>query len=140
LAFEKAAKYYEQALATLPRDRDSDPLRCDLMIALSDAQRRAGDTDYRWAMTEAVTIARSLGDSRRLAMAVLVSARPGGTMANGTVVDRELIALFEEALAGLRDGDDDVLRAKILAQLSAELLYTGEFDRRHRLSGEAVAI
>jgi tetratricopeptide (TPR) repeat protein len=91
-------------------------------------------------MTEAVTIARSLGDSRRLAMAVLLSARPGGTVANAAVVDQELIALFEEALAGLRDEDDDVLRAKILAQLSAELLYTGEIDRRHRLSGEAVAI
>ncbi len=141
LAFEEAAKYYEQSLAALQHhDRDGDLLRCDLMIALSDAQRRAGDADYRRAMTEAVTIARSLGDSRRLAMAALVSARPGGTMANATVVDHELIALFEEALAGLRDEDDDVLRAKILAQLSAELLYAGEFDRRHRLSGEAVAI
>src|SRR6202012_3443813 len=141
LAFEEAAKYYEQSLAALQHhDRDGDLLRCDLMIALSDAQRRAGEADYRRAMTEAITIARSLGDSRRLAMAVLVSARPGGTMANGTVVDQGLIALFEEALAGLRDEDDDVLRAKSLAQLSAELLYTVEFDRRHRLSGEAVAI
>ena len=141
LAFEEAAKYYEQSLAALQHhDRDGELLRCDLMIALSDAQRRAGETDYRRAMTEAVTIARSLGDSRRLAMAVLISARPGGTMANATVIDRELIALFEEALAGLRDEEDAVLRAKILAQLSAELLYTGESDRRHRLSGEAVAI
>jgi tetratricopeptide (TPR) repeat protein len=142
LAFEEAAKYYEQSLAALHQhhDRGGDLLRCDLTIALSDAQRRTGEADYRRAMTEAVTIARSLGDSRRLAMAVLVSARPGGTVANSTVVDQELIALFEEALAGLRDEDDDVLRAKILAQLSAELLYTGEFDRRHRLSGEAVAI
>src|ERR1019366_5200640 len=141
LAFEEAAKYYEQSLAALQHhDRGGDLLRCDLTIALSDAQRRAGEADYRRAMTEAVTIARSLGDSRRLARAVLVSPGPGGTMANAAVVDQELIALFEEALAGLRDEDDDVLRAKILAQLSAELLYTGEFDRRHRLSGEAVAI
>jgi class 3 adenylate cyclase/tetratricopeptide (TPR) repeat protein len=141
LAFEEAAKYYEQSLAALQHhDRGGDLLRCDLTIALSDAQRRAGEADYRRAMTEAVTIARSLGDSRRLAMAVLLSARPGGTVANAAVVDQELIALFEEALAGLRDEDDDVLRAKILAQLSAELLYTGEIDRRHRLSGEAVAI
>ena len=141
LAFEEAANYYEQSLAALQHhDRSGDLLRCDLMIALSDAQRRAGEADYRRAMTEAVTIARSLGDSRRLAMAVLVSARQAGTMANAIVVDQELIALFEEALVGLRDEDDEVLRAKILAQLSVELLYTGEFDRRHRLSGEAVAI
>jgi class 3 adenylate cyclase/tetratricopeptide (TPR) repeat protein len=141
LAFEEAAKYYEESLAALQHhDRDGELLRCDLMIALSDAQRRAGEADYRRAMTEAVTIARSLGDSRRLARAVLVSARPGGTMANATVVDQELIALFEEALAGLHDEDDDVLRAKLLAQLSAELLYSAEFDRRLRMSGEAVAI
>ena len=141
LAFEEAANYYEQSLAALQHhDRSGDLLRCDLMIALSDAQRRAGEADYRRAMTEAVTIARSLGDSRRLAMAVLVSARPGGTVANATVVDQELIALFEEALVGLRDEDDEVLRAKILARLSVELLYTVEFDRRHRLSGEALAI
>ena len=141
LAFEEAANYYEQSLAALQHhDRSGDLLRCDLMIALSDAQRRAGEADYRRAMTEAVTIARSLGDSRRLAMAVLVSARPGGTVANATVVDHELIALFEEALVGLRDEDDEVLRAKILARLSVELLYTVEFDRRHRLSGEALAI
>jgi tetratricopeptide (TPR) repeat protein len=141
LAFEEAAKYYEQALAALPPDdRDSDPLRCDLLIALSDAQRRAGEADFHRAMTEAVRIARSLGDSRRLAMAVLVSARPGGTLANASVVDHALIALYEEALAGLREEGDDVLRAKLLAQLSAELLYTAEFDRRRRLSGEAVTI
>ena len=141
LAFEEAANYYEQSLAALQHhDLSGDLMSCDLMIALSDAQRRAGEADYRRAMTEAVTIARSLGDSRRLAMAVLVSARPGGTVANATVVDHELIALFEEALVGLRDEDDEVLRAKILARLSVELLYTVEFDRRHRLSGEALAI
>jgi class 3 adenylate cyclase/tetratricopeptide (TPR) repeat protein len=141
LAFEEAAKYYEQALAALPDDdRAVDPLRCDLMIALSDAQRRAGEADYHRAMTEAVTIARALADPKRLAMAVLVSARPGGTMANATVVDHALIALYEEALAGLHGGGDDVLRAKLLAQLSAELLYAGDFGRRHRLSAEAVTI
>jgi class 3 adenylate cyclase len=141
LAFEEAARYYDQALAALPDDdRDSDPLRCDLMIALSDARRRAGEADYHKAMTEAVTVARALGDFRRLAKAVLVSARPGGMIANATVVDHALIALYEEALAGLQGEGDDVLRAKLLAQLSAELLYAGDFGRRHRLSAEAVTI
>jgi class 3 adenylate cyclase/tetratricopeptide (TPR) repeat protein len=141
LAFEEAARYYDQALAALPDDdRDNDPLRCDLMIALSEAQRRAGEADYHRAMNDAVTIARALGDPRRLAKAVLVSARPGGTMANATVVDHALIALYEEAIAGLRNEGDNLLRAKLLAQLSAELLYAGDFGRRHRLSAEAVTI
>jgi predicted ATPase/class 3 adenylate cyclase len=141
LAFEEAAQYYEQSLSALEHhDRDGELMRCDLMIALSDAQRRAGDADYRRTMTEAVGIARALKDARRLAMAVLVSARPGGVVANGMVVDQTLIALYEEALAALGEEDDDILRAKLLAQLSAELIYTPERDRRHALSREAVEI
>jgi predicted ATPase len=48
LAFEEAAAHFERALAVLePRDRDGERLRCDLLLALGDAQRRAGDLRYR---------------------------------------------------------------------------------------------
>src|SRR6202008_1208012 len=58
LAFEEEAQNYESSLAALQyHDRDGVQLRCDLMIALSDAQRRSGEADYRRAMSEAVTIA-----------------------------------------------------------------------------------
>lgn len=141
LAFEEAAAYYEQSLSALEHhDRDGELLRCDLMIALADAQRRAGDPDYRRTTTAAVDMARSLGDARRFALAVLVNARPGGVVSNAAVVDQSLIASYEEAIAGLGDDDDDILRAKLLAQLSAELLYTTERERRQALSREAVAI
>jgi class 3 adenylate cyclase/tetratricopeptide (TPR) repeat protein len=141
LAFEEAAKYYEQALAALEHhETDADPLRCDLLIALGDAQRRAGDPAYRGTVTRAVTLARGLGDAKRFALAVLENARPGGFFANANVVDQTLIGLYEEALDKLAGADEAVLRAKLLAQLSIELLYTPQRERRHELSRQAVAV
>jgi eukaryotic-like serine/threonine-protein kinase len=141
LAFEQAAKYYEQALSVLTHhDRDAELLRCDLLIALSDAQRRAGDTGYRQTVAQAVQIARSLEDSKRFAVAVLGSARPGHPFANANLVDQSLIALYEEAIAGLDKEDENILRAKLLFHLAGELLYTPQREQRQELSRQAVAI
>ncbi len=141
LAFEQAAKYYEQALSLLaPHDRDPGLLRCDLLIALSDAQRRGGDASYRQTIDKAIEIARALGDAKRFALAVLGSARPEHPFANANLVDQRLIALFEEAIAGLEKEDENILRAKLFAHLAGEMLYTPQRERRHELSREAVAI
>jgi hypothetical protein len=141
LAFEEAATYYEQALAALdPHDRQSEAPRCDLLIALGDAQRRSGDIGYRRTVAQAIEIARSLGDARRFALAALDHARPGHFVANLNVVDHSLIALYEEAIAGLGDNSEDVLRARLLAHLAGELLYTPQRQRRSELSHEAVGI
>jgi class 3 adenylate cyclase len=139
LAFEEAATYYEQSLSALEHhDRDGELLRCDLMIALADAQRRAGDAHYRRTTAQAIEMARTLGDARRFATAVLVNARPGGAVSNAAVLDQDVIALYEEAIAGLSDHDDDVLLAQLLAQLSAELLFSTQWERRQALSRDAV--
>ncbi len=141
LAFEEAAKYYEQALAALEHQGVEDELaRCDLMIALGDARRRAGDASYRQCVDQALGIARSRSDGRRFALAVLLHARPAGIFANANVVDQGLIGLYEEAIAKLGDTDEHVLRVKLLAQLSVELLYTPQRERRQELSAQAVAI
>src|SRR5207245_2711330 len=48
LAYEEAAGHYQRALAVLdPRAGADERLRCDLMLALADAQRRAGDARFR---------------------------------------------------------------------------------------------
>ncbi len=48
LAFEEAAAHFERALGVLePRDPDGERLRCDLLLALGDAQRRGGRPRYR---------------------------------------------------------------------------------------------
>jgi len=140
LAFEEAAAYFERALAVLePRDSDGKRLRCDLLLALADAQRPAGDVRYRETVATAVELARALGGGERLALAALASARPGGFMANANVVDEELIALYEEASAVVGDADS-LLRARVLGQLAVELVYTPHRERRDALTGEAVTI
>src|SRR6185369_5515920 len=89
LAFEEAAVHYERALTILaPRGRD-------------DEQLRAGDARYQETVAEAAGAARALADPERLALAALGSARPGGWMARGNIVDATLIALYEEAIAAL---------------------------------------
>jgi len=140
LAFEEAAAHYERALGVLePRDPDGEQLRCDLLLALGDAQRRAGDTSYRETVANAVAVARALGDGERLALAALANARPGGAMANASVVDEGLIALYEEASGALGDADS-LPRARVLGQLAVELIYTPHRERRDALTSEAIAI
>ena len=140
LAFEEAAVHYERALTILaPRGRDDEVLRCDLLLARGDAQRRAGDARYQETVAEAAGAARALADPERLALAALGSARPGGWMARGNIVDATLIALYEEAIAALGDGDS-LLRARLFGQLAVELVYTHERERRDALSRDAIEI
>ncbi len=140
LAFEEAAAYYQQALTVWPaQDRAGEELRCDLLLGLGDAQRRAGNAQYRDTVRQTVEAARGLGDGERFARAVLTIARPGGFMASSNVVDTELLALYEEALAALGE-QDSLLRARLLGQLAVELVYAGEHERREALTREAVAI
>ena len=141
LAFEQAAKYYERALSVLAdHGRDSEPLCCDVLIALADAQRRAGDTTYRQTVDQAVKIARSLGDAKRFALAALCSARPDHPFASANVIDQPLIQLYEEAIASLENEDENILRAKLFAHLAGELLYTPQRERRQELARKAVAV
>ncbi len=140
LAFEEAAAHYERALGVLEaRDRDGEQLRCDLLLALANAQRRAGDVRYRDTVATAVEVARTLGDGERLARAVIANARPGGWVANANIVDDELIALYEEAGTALGEADS-LLRARLLGQLAVELVYTPQRERREALSSQAVGI
>jgi class 3 adenylate cyclase len=141
LAFEEAAAHFARALAVLePRDVDGERLRCDLLLALADAQRRAGDTTYRETVAQAVAAARALGDGERLALAALASARPGGFLASFNLVDEGLISLYEEANGALGDADS-LLRARMLGQLAVELTFaTAPRERRDALSREAVEI
>jgi class 3 adenylate cyclase len=141
LAFEEAAAHFARALGVLePRGPDGERLRCDLLLALADAQRRAGDNTYRETVAQAVAAARALGDGERLALAALTSARPGGFMASAYLVDEGLISLYEEANAALGN-DDSLLRARMLGQLAAELIYaSAPRERREALSREAVEI
>src|SRR5262249_795549 len=124
LAFEEAAAHFERALAVLePRDEDGRRLRGDLLLALGDVQRRAGNASYREQVARAVEMARALGDGERLALAVLGHASFGGLAANPTVVDEGLLDLYEEASTALGN-PDSLLRARVLGQHANELVWT----------------
>src|SRR6476660_5026733 len=57
LAFEEAAAHYERALGVLlPRGRDDELLRCDLLIATAEARRRASNPQYRETVGLAVEL------------------------------------------------------------------------------------
>ncbi len=141
LAFEQAAKYYEQALSLLThRDRNAELLRCDLLMALGDAQRRAGDPKYRETISHAVRIARSLGDARRFGLSVLGNARPQFPIANQNSVDQSLITLHEEAIVALAHEDEAALLAKLSYQLAGEMMFTPQRERREELSRQAVTM
>ena len=140
LAYEAAAAHYERALGVLePTDRAGELLRGDLLLALGDAQRSAGDRRFRETMTEAADIARRYGDAHRLGLAALGSGLPGGIAQGATQVDETLLALYEEAAAAL-GASDSVPRARLLGQLAVELTFTAERGRRHALSAEALEI
>ncbi|MGH7893718.1 MAG: ATP-binding protein [Candidatus Binatia bacterium] len=140
LAFEEAAAHYGRALAVLePHERDTEVLRCDLLLALGSARRGAGNAAYRDALVPAADLARRLGDAQRLGLAAIGMSRPGGFTANANVVDEKLLALYEEASAALGT-HDSILRARVLASLAGELLYASQHERRHALAREAVAI
>ena len=59
LAPHEAVRFYRDALALLAKSgaRD-DGRRCDLLIALGDAQRRSGDSSYLDTLLEAADIAQ----------------------------------------------------------------------------------
>lgn len=105
LAYEDAAGWYEQALKMWDVATPSEAQRCELLLALGDAQRRAGDNAAaRAAFLEAARSARRLNAPTQLGRAALGVKAAG---AETGVVDEPLVWLLEEGLRGLRFGAAD---------------------------------
>ncbi|HKH25690.1 MAG TPA: AAA family ATPase [Acidimicrobiia bacterium] len=135
LAHEDAAKQFERGLELIAQQ---DRARCDLLLGLAEARRRAGDVPgSQTAFTEAGRLARTLGDAERLARAAVGSFR-GHVMANPGWHD-PVIELLEQAL-DLLQGEDSVLRSRVLAALSLELYFTPQHQRGLTTSAEAIAM
>jgi predicted ATPase len=137
-AYERAEELFTYALRALELAPTTDQARrCRLLIALGDAQMRAGDIGMaRGTLREAAALARRLQAPELLAEAALRAA-PWG-VATGRV-DDELVGLLEEALAAL-DESDSVLRALVLARLGATLYWADAAQRRAALADEAIAV
>ena len=139
LAYEEAARLYRMAIAALettllPRNET----RCDLLLALGDAEARAGNmSDAKTAFLAASEIARRCRMPEALAQAAvgyggrIVWARAGH--------DLRLVALLRDALAGLPPSDS-VLRVRLLARLAGALRDEPSPEVRAALSAESVAM
>jgi tetratricopeptide (TPR) repeat protein len=117
LAYEESVRLYTTALRAHELQADADAeTRCELLLALGDAQTRAGDTDAaRQSFVRAADIARQAGWADRLARAALGY---GGRFVWEPDHERTqpLSRLLEEALDVLPE--DSLLRARVLARLA----------------------
>ena len=139
LANDEAAKYYASGLDLLDvgEAEGTDPRRLELLIGLGEAQRRAGDPDYRQILLEAARLAKELGDAPALARAALANTL--GYMWTAFSVDTDKIDVLEAAITAI-GGGDPALRARLLATLGLELAWQPDPTRRVALSQEALQI
>jgi tetratricopeptide (TPR) repeat protein len=108
------------------------------LLALSKERWAAGDRrGAREAAQDAAQHGRDVGRPELIAEAPVAIAGPRGWSEAG-VVDEELIALCEDALARLPPGDSRN-RAMVTARLAAELYFRpGSSKRRRAVTNEAV--
>src|SRR5262249_31345612 len=117
----------------------SDEARCAVLLTLSETLWRGGEYDRaKEVALQAAALARRLGTAEQLARAALAFAGPLIAFA-AVVRDETLIALLEEALAGLGK-EDSALRALMLGRLAEEITISDPYERREALCTEAIAI
>jgi tetratricopeptide (TPR) repeat protein len=134
LAFEEAARHYEIALTLA----DEQLARCDLLLALGDAQARAGDsTAAKQAFREAAELAERAGLAQHIARAAL--GYGGRFVWARASTDPALVPLLERALSAIGD-EDSLIRVRLLARLAASGRDEPSGDRRARLGEEALRI
>jgi class 3 adenylate cyclase len=141
LAYEEAAELYERGLAVLERHSDDERQhRGDLLIALSRERWAEGDRrGARRAAHDAAQHGRDVGRPELIADAAMAIGGPRGWSEAG-IVDEELIALCEDALARLPP-EDSRSRATVTARLAAELYFRpGSSKRRRAATNEAVVM
>ncbi|MDA0178708.1 protein kinase [Solirubrobacter phytolaccae] len=126
LSWEQAAGHYRRALeGDLPADR-----RCELLLALGSAEERSGHPSARDTFARAAMLARRSVGPEALARAALGFA---GRHAEAGIVDRDGIALLEEALEALGEGDSP-LGVRVRARLADSLHFADAPERTFALS------
>jgi tetratricopeptide (TPR) repeat protein len=137
LAADEAAAYYRHALelrevSGAPADGD----HCRLLIALGEAQRRAGDPAHRETLLGASHLAGQLNDAGLLTEAALANRR--GLFSRIGPVDQDRVTAIEVALAAVGPTDSPE-RARLLAALATELHFAGD-ERPVEFGREGLAI
>ena len=138
LAYEEAVRLYRMALRACDAARSrNDVERCELRLALGDAQARAGQFPAaKETFLSAADLARTSRTPEQLARAALgYGGRFVWEAARG---DRHLVPLLKDALAALGK-EDGLLRIKVMARLAGGPM-RDDVDREPRdtMSREAV--
>ena len=139
LAYEEAARLYGLALAALDSKQGADEAaRCELLLALGEAQARSGEMVIaKETFAAAAVVATRLASSDLLARAAIGYGGRFVWVRSGK--DNQLVPLLEGALAALPP-EDSVLRIKLLARLAGALRDRRMPERVASLSQEAVAM
>jgi DNA-binding SARP family transcriptional activator len=135
-AYEEAIRLYEMAL-TLAGENEA---RCDLLLALADAEGRAGDTPAsKQSFRDAADLAERLELPEHIARAAHSYA--GRVLWDVTRGDVDHVPLLERALAALGE-EDSTLRVRLLSRLAGGPLRDASFppERRRSLGEEALGM
>lgn len=139
LANDQAAALYRRALNLAEHTHPAEPhLRCDLLIELGNAERRAGLPRARRTLLEAVDLAISMSDGASAARAAFSAGR-GGVFGVAGTIDAERVGVLRRTL-DVVGHDPTAQRARLLAALSAELLFDDDPKAARRTSDEALHI
>jgi tetratricopeptide (TPR) repeat protein len=138
LAWEEATAHYEGALAALALGPPDERRQAELLLALGDAQGRAGDLERaRTTFLRAIEIARRLGEPEMLALGALGVGGHWAQKFTATIIDCSSAALLEEARDALPAGDS-ALRARVVSRLALSLYFANQRARGRALAREAV--
>ncbi|MGH2765851.1 MAG: ATP-binding protein, partial [Actinomycetota bacterium] len=136
LAYEEAARLYRLALRAAERGGADPRSRCELLLALGDAQMKAGDASgSKDAFLMAGRLARAHGLPEHLARSALGYGGRFVWLRAGR--DRDVVRLLEEALTALPEQDGE-LRVRLLARLAGALRDQPSPELRDALSRQAV--
>jgi class 3 adenylate cyclase/tetratricopeptide (TPR) repeat protein len=139
LAYDEGVAYYRSAVELLDAAGGASASeRAEVLISLGEAQRRAGDAAFRGTLLAAADLAEQAGDADRLARAALANHR--GIWSAAGAVDEDRVRVLEAALHAVGDDPTSTLRARLLAQLAAELTFGPDPARRRALCREALDI
>jgi tetratricopeptide (TPR) repeat protein len=137
LAYEEAVRLLRTALELHALEAGDDTTRTDLLLALGDAEARAGEATARATFRQAARLAKAQRRPEVLAQAAL--GYGGRFVWERAGDDLDLVTQLEDALDALGDADSP-LRVRVLARLAGALRVERDPARRIAYGEQAVAI
>jgi ATP/maltotriose-dependent transcriptional regulator MalT len=111
--------------------------RISALCGLGEALRDQGNPSFRDALLSAGRLAQETGHLSLLVRAVLNNSRGVPSVIGG--VDSERVAMTEATLDLIGD-EPSADRARLLAQLAAEITFSGDYERRLAVADQAEAL